>query len=364
MGSSSSSSSSGSSGSNGSGGSRFSFINKGNQKGRRGLTGKASLAKQQQSDPLKTVQEVLDARKEDFVLSPDEVDKLLKASSTFTDKTHLMKELVLHAGHLSLPPISNFKVSSAALGASGAIYVGVNVEFAGLPLPCSLHAEQFLILNALQHGETHLERLYISHLPCGHCRQFMCELQKSEKMEIHIVNMEGSFSLPELLPHRFTPRDLLGDAAYFLLQDHHNGLALSAESQVALEVVGVTNSLKIKEMAAKALAEANSSYAQYSKCPSGVCISDSEGNLYSGGVVESAAYNPTVSPLHAALVNALIKGLKGWDEIDHVLLVESATASVKHEHLLREVLTHICPQATFSVLSAETVVVSEEEEKA
>jgi cytidine deaminase len=329
------------------------------------LKGKASLV-QQQSDPLKTMQEVLDARKEDFVLSPDEVDKLLKtSSSSFTDKTHLMKELVEHTGHLSLPPISNFRVSSAALGASGAIYVGVNVEFAGLPLPCSLHAEQFLILNALQHGETHLERIYISHLPCGHCRQFMCELQKSEKMEIHIVNMEGSFSLPELLPHRFTPRDLLGEAAYFLLQDHENELSWSAESKIALdeEEGEGTSLLLMKEMAAKALEEANRSYAQYSKCPSGICISDQEGNLYSGGVVESAAYNPTVSPLHAALVNGLIKGLKGWEEISHVLLVESATASVKHEHMVKEVLKHICPQATFSILSAETVVVSEEEEE-
>ena len=140
-------------------GSRFHFIQKGknNQKGLKRGRGEAgwtsgsgdnnSLGRGErerehsvstasslvrQPDPLKTVQEILDGRREDFVLSAEEVENLMKKNEgLFTDKTHLMRLLVENTGHLSLPPISKFRVSSAALGASGAIYVGVNVEFAG-----------------------------------------------------------------------------------------------------------------------------------------------------------------------------------------------------------------------------------------
>ena len=62
------------------------------------------------------------------------------------------------------------------LGTSGALYVGVNLEFARLPLYNSVHAEQFLLVNALHHGERAITRLAVSAAPCGHCRQFYSEL--------------------------------------------------------------------------------------------------------------------------------------------------------------------------------------------
>ena len=62
------------------------------------------------------------------------------------------------------------------LGASGRLYVGVNLEFPCLPLHNSVHAEQFLVVNALQHGERELVKLAVSAAPCGHCRQFLSEL--------------------------------------------------------------------------------------------------------------------------------------------------------------------------------------------
>ena len=62
------------------------------------------------------------------------------------------------------------------LGASGRLYVGVHLEFPCLPLHNSVHAEQFLVVNALQHGERELVKLAVSAAPCGHCRQFLSEL--------------------------------------------------------------------------------------------------------------------------------------------------------------------------------------------
>lgn len=301
------------------------------------------------------VQEIIDNRKERFVLLPDEVETMMEAGD-FRTKTELLAELTRHTGDLSLPPISNFRVSSAALGASGRVYIGVNIEFESLPLPCSLHAEQFLIMNALQHRETSILNLCISHVPCGHCRQFMCELHKSEEMKIQILGMEDqTFTLPQLLPMRFTPKDLIGEDATFLFQKTRNGLAWTPDAARAVAESGSSDP-DLETLATLALAEANASYAPYSKCPSGLAILDAEGNCFSGGLIESAAYNPSVSPLHSALVNALISGMGGgWDQIRRVILVEPANAPVKHEHVLRETLKFICPRADYAALYCEPI---------
>ena len=65
---------------------------------------------------------------------------------------------------------------AVGLGESGRLYVGVNLEFARLPLNNSVHAEQFLVVNALHHGETGITKMAVSAAPCGHCRQFYSEL--------------------------------------------------------------------------------------------------------------------------------------------------------------------------------------------
>lgn len=77
----------------------------------------------------------------------------------------------------STPPLPSWPGHSAVgLAASGAAYIGVNLEFAGAPLSQSVHAEQFLAANLLLHGERRLRTLAVSAAPCGHCRQFYSEL--------------------------------------------------------------------------------------------------------------------------------------------------------------------------------------------
>ena len=65
---------------------------------------------------------------------------------------------------------------AVGLGASGRLYVGVNLEFARLPVNNSVHAEQFLVVNALHHEEQAITKMAVSAAPCGHCRQFYSEL--------------------------------------------------------------------------------------------------------------------------------------------------------------------------------------------
>jgi hypothetical protein len=65
---------------------------------------------------------------------------------------------------------------AAGIGGSGKLYVGCNLEFANLPLYNAVHAEQFLLVNALHNNETSIKKIAISAAPCGHCRQFFSEL--------------------------------------------------------------------------------------------------------------------------------------------------------------------------------------------
>ncbi len=65
---------------------------------------------------------------------------------------------------------------AVGLGVSGRLYVGVNLEFARLPVNNSVHAEQFLVVNAVHHEERAITKMAVSAAPCGHCRQFYSEL--------------------------------------------------------------------------------------------------------------------------------------------------------------------------------------------
>lgn len=70
------------------------------------------------------------------------------------------------------------------LGVSGRLYVGVNLEFARLPVNNSVHAEQFLVVNAVHHEERGITKMAVSAAPCGHCRQFYSELCCAVRMYV------------------------------------------------------------------------------------------------------------------------------------------------------------------------------------
>lgn len=108
------------------------------------------------------------------------------------------------------------------MGASGAVYVGVNLEFPGAPLNNSVHAEQFLVINCLHAGEASLRMLAVSAAPCGHCRQFYAELVDSGDVAFVFGDDTRPRLLGELLPERFGPHDLEEEDFPLLLQPHDN----------------------------------------------------------------------------------------------------------------------------------------------
>jgi len=233
-----------------------------------------------------------------------------------------MIDLIPEAKKFAVPPISNFYVGAVAKGTSGKVYFGANFEFIGHALSFTVHAEQAAVVQAMAGGETGLERIAVSAAPCGYCRQFLNELTTAATLQVQIPG-HPLMELSQLLPAAFGPRDLGVDAALMAPQSH--GLTLDAPDPLA----------------AAALAAANGSYAPYSHAYAGVALETRDGAIVSGAVAENAAYNPSLSPLEAAIVNLVIGARKSYADITDAVLVELAEAPVSQESATRAVLASI-----------------------
>jgi cytidine deaminase len=261
---------------------------------------------------------------------PDtEVAKIVAAG---TPVEQLMLDLIPFAKTFAIPPISNFFVGAVALGSSGSIYFGANYEFTGQALSFCVHGEQAATAHAMSFGETGLEMLAVSAAPCGYCRQFLYELTTASTLRILVPNAAPTL-LPSLLPAAFGPSDLGVTAALMSPQSH--GLTLSTYDPIATA----------------ALAAANRSYAPYSHGYAGVALQTRDGAIYSGSVAENAAFNPSLSPLEAAIVDLVINGRKSYADIADVVLVEAEGAPVSQAGATRAVLASIS-DVPLRVLSA------------
>ncbi|KAK8547239.1 hypothetical protein V6N13_097955 [Hibiscus sabdariffa] len=244
-----------------------------------------------------------------FVIDSAEAEQMAKQSGQTV--LQLLPSLVKSAQILARPPISKYHVGAVGMGSSGRIFLGVNLEFPGLPLNQTVHAEQFLITNLSLNAEPRLQYLAVSAAPCGHCRQFLQELRGAPDVKLLISSSEDEKEneinnccndkdqeftpLSHFLSHRFGPDDLLEKDAPLLLESHRNGL--SFRSNLCNDKIDGGDDLKHA-----ALEAANMSHAPYSGCPSGVALLDVEGKIYKGSYMESAAYNPSLPPAQAAVV--------------------------------------------------------------
>ena len=192
------------------------------------------------------------------------------------------KDLLELATCFSVAPISGFYVGAIAVGKSGKLYLGANMEFQGVPLSASLHAEQSAILNAWMHEEHEVVTLHVSETPCGHCRQFMRELSNSSALKIHCKGQ--TFQIEDLLPGAFG-------------ENRKKGHGLLDSTTTNLESIET----KPKTQAQLAINAAQRSYAPYSQSPEGFVAQCLDGHFFSGSTAESIAFNPSVSGVVVAL---------------------------------------------------------------
>ncbi|KAF8034096.1 hypothetical protein BT93_C0393 [Corymbia citriodora subsp. variegata] len=292
-----------------------------------------------------------------FVIGASEAASLAKeAGLSLTD---LLPTLVAAAKALARTPISRYHVGAVGLGSSGRIFFGVNLEFRGLPLHQSVHAEQFLATNLALHREPRLLAFAVSSAPCGHCRQFLQEIRDASEIQVRIFPVDDPDQEPDpafgplsrLLPQWFGPSDLLEKEVPLLLEPHHNGLTLLTRNpDHESSCNGFCDGPDADELAAAALEAANASHAPYSKSPSGVAIVDRDGKVYKGSYAESAAYNPSLGPVQTALVAYIAGGGGGYERIVAGVLVEKEGALVTQEHTARLLMGQVSPKCEFRVV--------------
>ncbi|KAG7541002.1 Cytidine/deoxycytidylate deaminase zinc-binding domain [Arabidopsis thaliana x Arabidopsis arenosa] len=237
-----------------------------------------------------------------FILTLEEAAS--KGVSTPSDFLKLKEDAVI----LARAPISGVQDAVLGLASSDRIFLGVNVEFEGLPLQHSISAEQFLVAN----------------------------LALNFEQELHAC----------LLPSRFYLESFEEDVP-LLLVPQNNRLALS-DPVSAAEIC--LNPEHCSHPKCRALTAANKSYAQYSNCPSGVALI-CEGEVYKGWCIESAAYYLSLGPVQAALVDFVARGEgKGFEMITGAVLVEMNDANVSQEATARVLLETIAPGCVLNVL--------------
>ncbi|MGV3003423.1 cytidine deaminase [Vibrio sp. E150_018] len=227
--------------------------------------------------------------------------------------------------------ISDFHVGAIAEGLSGNVYFGANIEIAGVQLNQTVHAEQSAISHAWMKGETGLKDITINYTPCGHCRQFMNELNGIENLSIQLPE-RPAYRLAELLPESFGPKDLGIEAR--LMDNHQHRYQFDSDNAAITAAV-------------KAL---NNSYAPYSNNYSGVALQTQSGAIYSGSYAENAAFNPSLPPLQVA-INLLLLAGEELANIESAVLAENANGTISHLAETQSTLEAINPDITIDYLS-------------
>jgi cytidine deaminase len=234
----------------------------------------------------------------------------------------VMLDLLPFAALYAEPVISNFNVGAVAQGLSGNLYYGANIEFKSEALSLTVHAEQAAVMNAWMQGETGLSALAVSAAPCGYCRQFLYELATAETLKILLPNTKPTL-LAWFLPDAFGPHNL--GVTGGLMQLENQQLTVNRQDPLAVA----------------ALAAANMSYAPYSLGFSGVALATADGGIYAGAYAENAAFNPSMSPMGAAVSQLNIRG-GNMRNIQRAVLVEAQNGVSSQVHAAGTVLSSIC----------------------
>jgi len=218
--------------------------------------------------------------------------------------------------------ISEFQVGAVAKARMSknapevALFLGANIEFPMQVLMQTIHAEQSVVINAWLQGARRIETIAVNAAPCGCCRQFLFELDGGQNLKVIIYKQVGEkttqHNLTEFLPEAFGPRDL----------GQSTGLMASPTQRADLTLQASSNDAFVQ----KALAAANHSYAPYSQNHAACAVQTDNGNAYAGRYVENAAFNPSLSPLHTAIIHMTMDNFESDIKITRAVLVERSTS--------------------------------------
>ena len=236
------------------------------------------------------------------LLTAEQITTLKQA--TDLDEDALAFALLPLAAACARADLSHFNVGAIARGVSG---TGTSAETWSSAQPCSrlFMRNRAPSVTPRLRGEKALSAITVNYTPCGHCRQFMNELNSGLQLRINLPG-RAPHTLGDYLPDAFGPKDL--EIKTLLMDEQDHGYTLTGD-----------------DLTQAAIRAANKSHTPYSKSPSGVALQCRDGRIFSGSYAENAAFNPTLPPLQGAL-NLL--SLNGYDypDIQRAILAEIADA--------------------------------------
>jgi len=260
------------------------------------------------------------------VLERNEVAALVERFG-LRDVEELMLLALPAARDIARPPISGFFVGAVGLEAeTGNLVLGGNVEFPGTHLGFTVHGEGFVLARAFSRGTT-IARLAIGEAhPCAHCRQFLSEFAATRDMVL-IDPLGHRLSMAELYPWPFDP-DYLGETG-------------AVPGRKAWSLAAGDTRLR---------AAGERAHAPYSKCPAAVVLTLADGSELSGSAIESVAFNPSMGPLQAALIELIAHG-RSYDEIAAARLGTVTGGAVDFAASTRELLARVAPAVKLEVVA-------------
>lgn len=241
--------------------------------------------------------------------SAEKIDNLCEKYAISPETLALM--LLPVASCYANPAISQFSVGAIVKGERGHFYFGANQEFNDHAIAHTIHAEQSAISHAWIQGERGITDIFINYSPCGHCRQFMNELNTAQHLKIHLPNQPVQ-SLAYYLPHAFGPSDL--NIQHLLLDEVQHKLTYASQSPLIQEALDATNQ----------------SHAPYSHAYCGVALALENGQIIKGRYAENAAFNPSLPALQVALNLVIMQGFHLKQIRQAVMIEHSAGLSYRH----------------------------------
>lgn len=245
---------------------------------------------------------------------------------------HGPEDLMLHllpvARAMARPPISSYHVGAVGLTAAGDLILGCNLEWPGGHLGLTVHGEGFVMTRAM-HLDATVTALALSEAhPCAHCRQYIAEFAASRGMVL--IDLLGHrLTLADLYPWPFDP-GYLGQTGAVPRAVTWPGLRFASNGPAAL------------------LATGQRAWAPYSACPGALLLDLADGAQFTGGSVESVAFNPTIQPVQAALIEVIAAG-RDPQEITAAALGTVTGGAVDYTRSTAELLALVAPDARLTV---------------
>lgn len=265
-----------------------------------------------------------------------ESTRAIQSRFELKDVRELMLLALGVAARLARPPVSGFHVGAVGLEQeTGTLVFGGNVEFPGTHLGTTIHGEGFVAARVFSRGAT-LQTIALSEAhPCAHCRQFLAEFSSASDLQL-IDPLGHRLTLAELYPWPFDPAYLGSPGASPQTED-------AAELRIDGDAPG-------DDMAGLLLEAGKRAHTPYSQCPGAVVVEMRDGNLFTGAVIESVAFNPTMPPLQAAIIDLLAHGY-AVSNIKRVSLGTFVNADVNYEASTRELLHAVAPGAALEAFA-------------